>query len=710
MIRRSAVAAAVFIAVAALASSLPGPAPIGVPSTLADFAGDGTPPGSLVIDVLPSDNCKFCHGNYDETVEPYSLWRTSLMAQSARDPMFWACLSVSEQEAPGVGASCLRCHTPGAFLAGRVATPGGSSGALIAGDDFDGVTCNFCHRMVDPIADPANPAADTAILASLAAVGRLPQDFHNGHYVVDPEDVRRGPYDLGRFFNWHPFAQSPFHRDSALCGTCHDNSNALFTRVGGPVPSPSDTYVLDPLGLENTARKHDLFPQQRTYSEWTQSAFAQGPIDLGGKFGGVKPLVASCQDCHLPDANDIGCNPVFGPELRPDMPLHALSGANTWVLDAVLALDAETDPAKRLWDPTENSGLDADDVAGAKKRNGRMLRDAAELAAGVAPGGDLVVRVTNDTGHKLPTGFAEGRRMWLEVRYTDAAGNLVDVRGAYDPVAATLDSATTKVWEIQLGVDAAASAATGAPEGPGFHYVLSNVIEKDNRIPPRGFTNAGFASVQAHPVGATYADGQYWDDTSSSIPARATSASVRLWYQTTTREFVEFLRDENTTDARGDIAYGLWDALGRSAPFLMEERVVPLGTPSISGDVAEVSVSAGGEQVIAVDFGPAAAGQLVWVLGSLSGTSPGLQLGSLELPLVYDPYTERTIFRANELPLLGGLGWLDGAGRATARFHLPPGAVPSFVEAVVHHAAVAIDPATLTVSAVTPALRVELRP
>ena len=41
-----------------------------------------------------------------------------------------------------------------------------------------------------------------------------------------------------------------------------------------------------------------------------------------------------------------------------------------------------------------------------------------------------------------------------------------------------------------------------------------------------------------------YADGQHWDDTTYTIPLTATRVDVLLRYQTTTREYAEFLRDQ----------------------------------------------------------------------------------------------------------------------------------------------------------------------
>jgi hypothetical protein len=111
---------------------------------------------------------------------------------------------------------------------------------------------------------------------------------------------------------------------------------------------------------------------------------------------------------------------------------------------------------------------------------------------------------------------------------------------------------------------------TGLAVGPTFHFAVNNVRYWDNRIPPRGFTNAGFAAVQADPVGYSYADGQYWDDTEYVVPAGAVLAEVRVYYQTASKEYIEFLRDENTTNDTGQVMYDAWVAQGMGPPEEMD--------------------------------------------------------------------------------------------------------------------------------------------
>jgi hypothetical protein len=515
-----------------------------IPSTLRDFFLPGTQPNTLTDAIVSPTACATCHGGYDLDKEPYRPWAASLMGQASRDPVFHAALAIANQDASFAGDFCLRCHVASGWLAGRSTPTDGSS--LLAADHV-GVSCNLCHRMVDPVYHTGNPSVDQDILAGLASP---PPNPHTGDYVIDPMDRRRGPYDLGSSFTYHAWLQSPFHRTSNLCATCHDVSNPMY------VKQPNGTYAMGPLDQEHpTGSKHDMFPVERTYSEWSQSQFAQGPVDMGGRFGGNITAVSTCQDCHMPKTTGKGCRQGFD---RSDLPRHHFNGGNTWVLQAV----------RNLYSDSE-TGLAPETVADSIARTTAMLQAASDTELTVA-GPLLTVRITNQSAHKLPTGYPEGRRMWINVQYRDAQGQLIAERGGYDASTAVLSEAGTKVYESKTGIDAAVSAATGIPQGPGFHFALANTIFFDNRIPPRGFTNAGFASVQASPIGYSYADGQYWDDTAYLMPDGATSARVTVYYQSTAREYIEFLRDANTTNTKGQIAYDQWVATGKSAPVALD--------------------------------------------------------------------------------------------------------------------------------------------
>lgn len=535
--------------------------------TLEDFKLPGTQPLGLAAEIETSEICSSCHGFYDPVTEPYSQWKTSMMANSMRDPMFHACLTIAEQDMPSSGELCIRCHSPGGWLEGR-STP--TDGSALTAKDYEGVNCNVCHRMVDPDYKPGvSPAEDLDLLSWLSFP---PADFNSGNFVIDPFDRRRGPYDLGENFPWHEWLQSPFHRQSQMCGTCHDVSNPAFTRSGGAVPSASDTYVVNDMNTPHpTGLKRDQFPLERTFSEWSGSSFAQGPIEMGGRFGGNKTAVSTCQDCHMPDVSGVGCQPVLGPIFHNDLPEHTFRGANTWVLKAVRILDQSYE----LYGPDKVSGLTDAQVNQAIADNIDFLSRASDMELSKS-GSNLNVRIINQTGHKLPTGYGEGRRMWINVKFLNNLGQVIGEHGAYNAARAKLDKSSTKIYEVEFGADEALAALYGLVSGPSFRFVLSNKIFKDNRIPPRGFTNAGFEALQAHPVGATYADGQYWDDTQFAIPPGAVSASVTLYYQTTSKEYIEFLRDMNYTNNLGRLAWRLWIYTGMSAPAAMDQATISL--------------------------------------------------------------------------------------------------------------------------------------
>ena len=542
-----------------LATATTSPQGTSIPTTARDYIQVGTQPLTIAAPMLDSFNCSGCHGNYDYDDEPYQRWASSMMAQSTRDPIFHAALAIAEQDADFSGELCLRCHAPAAWLDGRGQPSDGSALDNQAGD-FDGVTCHICHRMVDPVADAENPASDTGILAALT----LPvvHEPHTGQYVMDPQDVRRGPYDLGGGFFWHEHAQSPYHQESLLCATCHDVSNPAFSR------RPDGTYELNQLDEPHaTQNKRHEFPIERTYSEWARSSYGKGEIDSNGRFGGNKPEVSTCQDCHMPDTSGTACMDGLGGTFRNDLPQHDFNGANSWVLRAI-----------RVLYPDVETGLTAQRVDASIARNEDMLRRAAELDVFEEVNGDLKVRVVNMTGHKLPTGYGEGRRMWLNIQFLDGSGNIIGEHGHYDPVTADLTTSDTRVWETKHGVDAAVSAMTGVPVGNSFHFVLNNVVTKDNRIPPRGYDVADFAQVQADPVGTVFEEQHYWDDTTFTPTGGAVTARVTLYHQTTSKEYIDFLRDENTTNSAGTLAWDLWDQFGRSAPVEMQTLDYVLST------------------------------------------------------------------------------------------------------------------------------------
>ncbi len=512
-----------------------------VPTTLRDFDMPGSQPFESGI-LNPPEACEVCHGGYDQNVEPHFNWQGSMMAQASIDLLFEANMTIGNQDAPDSGDLCLRCHLPRGWLQGRSVPTDGSQ--MLETDEI-GVACDFCHRLVDLIYDPSeNPPEDQDILAGLSFPG---SEFGNGMAVIDPTGARRGPFVDAS--SGHPVLVSPFHREAALCGTCHDVSNTAFEKdgLGNYVPNAFDTTADD-------FSAHTLLPVERTYSEWFYSEYNTPGGVYAPQFGGNLDYVATCQDCHMRDVTGQGSD--YGdPPVRDDLPLHDITGGSTWLPGLLPILYPDKVDETALL-----AGID---------RARYMLQNAATVALD-QDGSYLEVTVTNETGHKLPTGYPEGRRLWINVKFFDANQTLINESGAYDPSTGVLShDPEIKIYEIKPGLDEDLAGLLGLPSGPSFHFVLNNKVFKDNRIPPRGFTNANYAAFGGSPVEATFGDGQHWDETAYDIPSGAASAEVTLYYQSTSKEFIEFLRDENTTNTLGQEMYDLWNDYGKCPPEVM---------------------------------------------------------------------------------------------------------------------------------------------
>ncbi|MCC7292148.1 MAG: hypothetical protein IT449_08835 [Phycisphaerales bacterium] len=519
-----------------------------VPTTIEDFHLPGTQVGDVPASAIKTSvYCAECHGLFERKTEPYTTWTGSLMGQAGRDPLFYAQMTTANQDVDKVGYFCMRCHVPMSFVTGHAYDTDGSTL-----DDFDreGVACHFCHSMADPIYDSRfSPDEDKRVLGGLAEV---PEHYGNAMFVLDPTGLRRGPRDDTESF--HSVVPSKFFRSGNFCGTCHDVGNVTLNRL------PDGTYKFNEIDqpTDDTDPQH-LFPLERTYTEWKLSEFAEHGVDMNGRFGGDGvSVVACCQDCHMPRAAG---QASYYSSSRSDLAVHDFAGASAWVLDIIAEYYKDDDSVdKAALRAGRNKALD-------------MLERAATLELR-QEGGTLVTRVINESGHKLPTGHIEGRRVWVNVRLFGSDGGLLREYGHYDADEAELDEESTDVYEMHVGLSEAMSEATGYPPGITTHMALADVIVKDNRIPPRGFNNAKYEEAGAPAVGCTYADGQYWDDTPYWIPPDAVRAEVRVYYQTVTRHYIEALRDGNHTDHWGETLHDLWLTTDKGPPILMTQGTI----------------------------------------------------------------------------------------------------------------------------------------
>lgn len=543
-----------------------------LPTTKADFFLPGTQPGDLEHPITV-DTCDGCH-----TDPIYKAWRGSMMGQAGRDPVFWAAFAVAQSDAADAGEYCLRCHAPKAFYAER-------TGALEAEDltmaDMNaGVACTVCHRMVDPVPGASDEVAqiDADIRAQLA--NPPPTDhFATAMLILDPEDRRRGPFEFPDPINGpHQRWQARFQGQddplaaSRLCGSCHNVDNPLLSWNENPPGGGEPQYWPNQMdAAAESFGRGDLFAVERTYDEWLNSQYAKGGV-FAPQFAGAKPggVVESCQDCHMVRQVGVAAESFLSPTYRDCdddgcLPAHIFVGGNSWVPKIL------QDPRWRL-----NSAVDASALDQTALEAQSMLRRAATLELDVVDGGGqkiVTVRVINETGHKLPTGYPEGRQMWVNLKAYDAADKLIYESGAYDPATGELTrDAAIKVYEVKQGLTPELAALVGLDAGPTFHFALNNTTYKDNRIPPRGYTVAAYDRPGMRPVGAAYVDGQYWDDTEYVIPVATERVMVTLYYQLASKEYIEFLEELGGED--GATLAEIWQD-SKSPPEILAEAEYP---------------------------------------------------------------------------------------------------------------------------------------
>ncbi len=116
---------------------------------------------------------------------------------------------------------------------------------------------------------------------------------------------------------------------------------------------------------------------------------------------------------------------------------------------------------------------------------------------------------------------------------------------------------------------------------------------------------------------------------------------------------------------------------------------------SLSGDTMQVSVATGGTQTLTLDADTQSAMRGYWVVGSVTGTKPGVPLGGVVVPLRYDFYTDFTVAAPNSTVLSTSRGTLDAKGRGKATLNVPKGLPSAAVGATIYHAFITFTGTTI---------------
>lgn len=447
------------------------------------------PAAELVADesqqFMGSGGCVMCHDSdahalRDARGNDLSIvadWRSTMMANSFRDPYWRAKVEREVEENPGLQAliedKCTRCHAPMANAQRRVHGAGELSLAAAhrSGLATDGVSCTLCHQIQQK------------------NLGRPPS--FTGNFTIGRDRLIFGPYPDDEIFpmpmrnhiDYTPVHGAHMHQ-SALCATCH----TLYTPT-----------------LNGDGQVVGEFPEQTPYLEWRASSFARE-----GK---------QCQDCHMPRVEEpvrISARPPWLETTHQPFWRHAFVGGNTLV-PAILA-----DHTAELATTAEPAHFTA-----TRTRAAQLLRDhSARLRLRVkVRGRTLLARleVANRTGHKLPTGFPS-RRAWLRLTVTAADGTVLFESGAHRDGRLVHEPASWQPHHLEITKAAqtqvyeAVMADTAG--NPTTTLLRAASYLKDNRLPPRGFPAAGEQPADVAVHGSATEDPDFARDGSGTDTVR----------------------------------------------------------------------------------------------------------------------------------------------------------------------------------------------
>ncbi|MCB9067392.1 MAG: T9SS type A sorting domain-containing protein [Calditrichae bacterium] len=484
-----------------------------------------------------SGNCALCHTPGEpnlnalvsptgEDISPPTFWRSTMMANAAKDPLFRAKVSAEVAENPALQAviedKCTTCHAPMGRTEAHANGAAFYSIAEMAADPLamDGVSCTTCHQIKD--------------------VGLGTDSSFSGHYVIENDRIIYGPYHnmlgtpMQTTVNYSPQFGAQMTR-SEICATCH----TLFTPT-----------------LDDGGQIIGEFPEQTPYLEWKNSVYPAQNVE--------------CQTCHMPATDypvTISNRPFFLANQSPFF-LHYFVGGNTFMLNMLKSHGAEIGVTAT-----------ADQFDSTIARTRRMLQNQTiRLSADYRWTDDdslqIAVAIENLAGHKFPTGFPS-RRAWIYLSVTDDSEDVLFESGAFDPQTGQIDDLESPFEpHHQLITDddqvQIYQSVMGDVNGDVTHILLrGHQYLKDNRLPPQGFTAQGAYFDTTAIFGAAASDPNF-NRSSVSEGTGADSIfyrigelqrsetyqiAVKVYYQTASPEFVAHLGSYATPEVATFMGY-----------------------------------------------------------------------------------------------------------------------------------------------------------
>jgi hypothetical protein len=410
-----------------------------------------------------SGACSGCHtAMFDASAEDVSIdayWRSTMMANAARDP-YWQASVRAEVLAnpalqPVIEDKCSTCHMPMArttLAVGRGVGQVLDEGFVDPQNDvhelaMDGVSCTLCHQIADQLLGEEASFSGGYVIDTAIPVGERP---NYGPYQVAP-----GRAELMQSASGYVPVFGRHLGDAGLCATCH-TLYTPFVNAAGEVAGE--------------------FPEQMALFEWENSDYGRAGL--------------TCQACHMPLANGaVQISITGGPPQSPFFK-HSFVGGNAFMLRIYRTFGEEMGltASSEHFDATIDRVLERLGSFAASVSVAETSLSASELIA--------KVQVASATGHKFPTGFPS-RRAWIHLRVLDAAGEVVFESGAYEPdgtIAGNDNDADPLAYEphyVRIGaadqvqiyesiiVDTEGEVTTTLLRGAGY--------VKDNRLLPQGF-------------------------------------------------------------------------------------------------------------------------------------------------------------------------------------------------------------------------------
>lgn len=475
-----------------------------------------------------SGQCSACHtglktaAGMDVSID--TDWRSTMMANSARDPYYRASVRREILANPDydefIQDKCSTCHVPMAHF--TIAAAGGKTAMLDDGvfasthpDQalaLDGVSCTLCHQI---------QAEKLGMAESFSGGLIFDQNKPSGERELYGQfPVAESWVTVMKAASGFVPVQATHTEQSSLCATCHN----LFTPY-----------------IDNDGKVSEaLFPEQTPYTEWENSVYANG---------------VSCQNCHMPDAGEAVAISTVNPEKKSPFRQHTFIGGNQFMLgllqangDAlgVTALDAHFDQTIQL---TEQQ------LAEKTAKLSLLPKIEGEVL-------NLQVKIENLTGHKFPTSFPS-RRVWLHVVVTDKNGTVVFESGGWDEKGAILGNINDQDvarfephYEVITLPDQVQIYETiiGDPDGAATTTLLrAQRYLKDNRLLAAGMDKGGLP-VEIGVVGEAGQDADFDDGSDSLIYQMPLNGggpfqvTVELLYQSIGYRWAENLRGEPFTE------------------------------------------------------------------------------------------------------------------------------------------------------------------